>query len=170
MILDDSHNLFAGFRVGISQHTVDIEKEEPEYSFPVMGIYVLIRNMTGTSITECKKLHADSSLETAGKKKRKGKWNHILALDHCIAETFFKFACKRKKQVVLCKVVCSNIQFCLLFDTVTNFFSWLLYALGADHYKYSHYRYVVSNHYKKLFYVTIIILCFKRQSNTCYDK
>jgi len=88
-----------GFRVGISQHTVDTEKEETEYRFPEMAIYVLIRNMTGTRVSECKKPHADSSLETYEKKKQhKGKLNHILVLNHGISETFFKFACKRKKQ------------------------------------------------------------------------
>lgn len=74
--------LLQGFRVGISQHTVDIEKE---YRFPEMAIYVLIRNVTGTSITECKKSHADSSLETSGEKKsvRENKtifWHSTIAL------------------------------------------------------------------------------------------
>lgn len=57
-----------GFRVVISQHTMDIEKEEPEYRFPEIAIYVFIRDMTRTSITEGKKSHADTSLETSGKK------------------------------------------------------------------------------------------------------
>lgn len=61
------------FKVGISQHTADIKKEEPEHRFPEMAIYVLTRNKAGTSIIECKKSHAGNSLEISEKKKGKMK-------------------------------------------------------------------------------------------------
>lgn len=51
MILDYSYNPSAGIQRRNLTHTMDIKKDEPDYSFPERAIYVLRRNMSGTSLT-----------------------------------------------------------------------------------------------------------------------
>lgn len=68
MILDDSHNPVVEIQSRNLTTYSGHQKRGTEYRFPEMAVYVLTSNMTGTSVSEGKKSHADSCLETPGKK------------------------------------------------------------------------------------------------------
>lgn len=65
---------------------MDIKKDEPDYSFPEMAIYVLRRNMSGISLT-IQEITCRSQSGIIQKKNCMEK-KDILALKHHLTETF----------------------------------------------------------------------------------
>lgn len=97
VILDYSYNPSAGIQSRNLTHTMDIKKDEPDYSFPERAIYVLRRNMSGTSLTTqeitCRSQSGIIQKKNCIKKKN-------LVFKHHLTETL-SLRAKEKKQVAL---------------------------------------------------------------------